>query len=817
MISNYLVIALRNLIRHKLYSFINIASLAVGLACAIFIILFIRDEISYDKWIPDSQHLFRVEATLVHPGQAPVHFTTSPFPVPAAMLAQIPGVKAMTRLTPERMTIIVGEHQFSERVAVVDPNFFQVIKLPLLQGDPRRVFNQTESVVLSEAMAIKYFGDKNIVGKSINIGGTTCDVDGGNCKATQHPLIVTGLLRDLPHNTQLSIDVVLPNTSSVDRLSQADKEAWNFFNGFGYVSIAPGSDIDAVLTKLNALIDRSADPKKLAIGNTKASKVMIMHLNPFQDDHLTTDRYGSMTPNGSWTTIYGFAAVGCLILLAACFNYTNLATARASLRAREISLRKTSGATRTQLIVQFFGESLFSSLLSVVFALMLVELLLAIFDGFLEKPIQFSDFSDWRLIFAILAIALVAGIVGGAYPALVLSNMKPVMGLRSNTSGQWGSGILRTSLVVLQFAVSIGLGISAATVFAQISFARNVNLGFNRDNVIIVNGADMASNARETFAKILQKNPAIVDVAMSNTVPFDGLIMNTDVHHRSGDPGEFFQSIVVGPSFPTLYGIHLLAGRFISRSHGGDEFKRPGQPYNVLINAAAARRLGYTPEEAVGKSFILHTTQVTIVGVLSDIDMDGPKLPPKGTLYRFVPANSSTFSVRVRPDQLNQALSYIDQTWKTFAPTIAIRRQFLNDTFDKEFKADERQGSIFVIFVGITVFIACLGLFGLAAFTAGRRTKEIGIRKTFGASTGDIIWMLLSQFSVPVLIANAIAWPIAWFYLHDWLQGFAYRITLSPLYFLGAGTVALIIAWATVFAHALRVANANPINALRYE
>jgi putative ABC transport system permease protein len=817
MIGNYFVIALRNIVRHKLYSFINIAGLTVGLTCAIFILLFVRDEQSYDKWIPDSEQLYRVEVTIAHPGQTPIHFTTLPFPLPAAMLAQLPEVKAMTRLAPERMSVIVGGQQFSERVDVVDPSFFDVIKLPLLKGDPKRVFSQTESVVLSERMAIKYFGNKDIIGKTINIGGTLCDADGANCKATQHPLIVTGLMRDLPHNTQLSVDIALPNTASVDRLSQTDKEAWVLMEDWGYVRIALGADISAVLAKLNALFDRSVDPKKLAIGNTKASQVYVMHLNQFREDHLTTDHYGAMTPGGSWTTIYGFLAIGCLILLAACFNFTNLATARAMLRAREISLRKVSGASRSQLVSQFLSESLLSAFLSVVLALALTELLQPLFDAFLNRPIGFSYGSDWGLLLAILGIAFLIGLIGGAYPALLLSKMKPIIGLKSSAPGQSGSGVFRTSLVVLQFSVSIGLGVAAVVVFAQTSFARNVDLGFNRNNVVIVYGADMAQSARETFLQTLKQSPAILDAMISNKVPFDGAIANTDVHRRSGDVGQFFRIISVGTNFPTFYGIHLLEGRLLSKSHGGDEFHRPGQTYNILVNASAARRLGYTPEEAIGKTFLLHTTQVTVVGVISDINMESPKELPWATLYRYAPADMSIFSARVRPDRLSEALSYVDRTWKAFAPTIAIRRQFLNDSFDRQFQADERQGAIFILFVGIAVFIACLGLFGLAAFSTERRTREIGLRKTFGAGTNDIIWMLLWQFSIPVLIANAVAWPVAWYYLHDWLEGYAYRIPLSPLYFLGAGAFALLIAWATVFVHARRVANANPILALRYE
>jgi putative ABC transport system permease protein len=369
---------------------------------------------------------------------------------------------------------------------------------------------------------------------------------------------------------------------------------------------------------------------------------------------------------------------------------------------------------------------------------------------------------------------------------------------------------------VLQFAVSIGLGVAVAVVFAQISFARNMDAGFQKSGVVLINAENISPTARDSFAEALRRNPGISDVAISDTVPLGHRFDADSVRPPGGVSSQIFRIVATSSSFAKLYHVRLLTGRLLSESRGADRH-HAGTPYNVVINATAARRLGYTPQSALGKSFILRTTPVTVVGVLDDIQMDGPRYPVTGTIYRYEPKFSPVVSVRVRQDGLAATLVFIDKTWRAFAPTVALQRHFLTDDFDGQFKADERQGAIFGLFVSIAIFIACLGLFGLAAFSTERRTREIGLRKTFGASTGDIVWMLLRQFSVPVLIANAIAWPVAWYYLHDWLQGFAYHITLSPLYFLGAGTIALVISWATVFVHARRVANANPIYALRYE
>ena len=449
MFKNYLAIALRNLVRHKLYSFINIAGLAVGLACVIFIILFIRDEISYDKWIPGSDNLYRVENTINDPGLGSHRGTQIPFPIPQAMLQQIPEVKAMTRLVPQSMTVITENHQFLEKVDVVDPGFFQVIRLPLVEGNPASVFAQPESIVLSQRTARKYFGDAPAVGKTVTITVQVCDSDRQNCETRERPLVVTGIMRDLPHNTQLQADLLIANTSAADPMSQDDKKGWMWFTGWGYVQLAPGADPAVVVTKLKTIIDHSLDPQKMANIKIRGSELLTPHLAPFRDDHLSTDQYGGgMTPAGSWTTVYGFAAIGVLILLVACFNFMNLATARAMLRAREIGLRKCVGAARHQLIVQFLGESVLIALLALVLALVMVEVLLPVFDTFLGRPIALHYLSDWPLVMAILAIAILCGLLSGVYPALVLSGFRPATMLRGSASGS-GSGLLRTSLVVL--------------------------------------------------------------------------------------------------------------------------------------------------------------------------------------------------------------------------------------------------------------------------------------------------------------------------------------------------------------------------------
>jgi putative ABC transport system permease protein len=711
---------------------------------------------------------------------------------------------------------------------VVDPDFFQIIKLPLLQGDPGRVFRDPQSLVLSESAPRKYFGTTNVIGKIISTTAN-CEVADTACLSRMIPLKITGVMQDIPYNSQLEGDIFLPNTSIADRNSKAAKLSWHTENGFGYVKLAPGANPHAVIAKMAPILDRTITGELTSAGNPlKGSQAYTVHLTRFVDVHLTSEHWRfSIKPPGNWTTVYGVGIVGVLILFVACFNFMNLATARALLRAREIALRKTHGANRGQLIVQFLGEAVLMALLSLVLALALAEVLQPAFGRFLQHPIALHYASDWPLMLIILGVTIAAGLVSGSYPALVLSGFRPATVLRANNTGQAGSGRFRNALVVLQFAVSIGLGIAAAVVFTQISFARNIDLGFRKDNVLVVSGAGLLTiEGREGFVQELRSNPDILDLAMINILPFDTSQMTSSVQ-LVGHP-EYIElnERVIGTNAVQLLGMKLVAGRMLSDKRAQDQVDEGNKGdgvssndgHNVLIDETAASRLGLTPQQAIGRTIIYEKkSHLNIVGVLADAKFGGARESTKASIYLYDPKFAAAAMIRIRPDAIPQTLSFIDRAWHGFAPTKAMQRYFLDDNFGKLYQADERQGKMFGIFVGIAIFIACLGLFGLAAFTAGRRTREIGIRKVFGARVRDVVFLLLWQFSVPVLIANLIAWPVAWYYLHGWLQGFAYRISLSPIYFVGAGMAALAIAWATVFVHARRVAGANPIRALRYE
>jgi len=822
MFGNYLLTALRNIIRHKLVAAINIGGLAVGLACVILIALFIRDELSFDKWVPDSANLYRLDETFTLPGRPPIRGAVSDFPLPALLKDNLPEVTAMTRFWPRDKTIIVGGRSFAQQIVETDSDFFQVIRFPLAQGDPATALSRPDAVVISQALARKLYGDENAVGKTLAVNTDHCGSETVSCVNEAVNLRVTGIMRDLPGNTQLRADAIIPHTSTADSITEEGKKHFYSINGYSYVRLAPGADPAVVAAKIPALLDAHVNVLEDLGMKLQASKTIQVRLVRFTDVHFDTGTdIGGMVPPVSRTMLYGLGLIGAMILLVACFNFTNLATARALGRAREIALRKCAGACRSQIVVQFLGESVLTAFLALVLALSLAEVVMPAFARFLEHPVALHYFSDWPLLLLILAITLAAGLLGGFYPALVLSRFRPAPVLRANNPGHTGSSLLRSALVVLQFGVAIGLGVMALVVFAQLDFLRHQSLGFRRDNILVVpTYRAMSVTARKSFVEELRRQPGILEVSQSGDVPLSGSALVAQM--RLPGHGEYLtmERELVTPEFFRLYDMKLLAGRYLTDTRGEDRLKTPipmqdNDGRNIMINRSAAALFGFQVQDAVNKVVLFGPSHVRIVGVVADARVDGARDAARPTVYLQYP--SPFISVRIAGGHVPEAVDFVDRAWRRFAPNVAIQRHFISESFDRLYRADRKQGVMLGAFVTVAIAIACLGLFGLAAFTARRRTKEIGIRKVFGARTRDLTMLLLWQFSVPVLIANLIAWPLAWIYLHRWLQGFVDRVSLNPLYFAGVGLAALLIAWATVLTHALRVARANPIQALRHE
>ena len=824
MIGNYLTIALRNIVRHKLYSFINIVGLTIGLTCAILIILFVRDELSWDRWLPGSRDLYRLSTTLAYPGRSPQHFAITAYPLLQTIKDHVPEVVGATHILPEDITIGVGNKRFFETAHAVDPGFFQVIGLPFVEGSAERIFDQPNSVVLSQSWATKYFGTAEPLGKVITVSGLVCPTPKSPCQTFTRPLIVRGIIRDLPHNSQLDLNILYPTTSVALMLTTRQRESWLFLSGFSYVSLAPGSDAAAVAQKVNDAIDRFFDVRKAVNLKMRPSAFEHIRLTQFWDVHLSDEKFAfDMTQAGDREIVYGISAIAVLVLLVAAFNYTNLAVAQSTLRAREIALRKCVGANRKQIAFQFLGESLLLTFLSLVLALSIAETVLPVFGRVLGRPLHLSYLADWPLLLSFVAMAALVGILSGSYPALILSCIKPAVSLRKD--GHFGrrAGVFRTAMIAAQFAVSIGLGIVTITVFTQSNFERTLDLGFRHDNVLVVYGSGLSSTTRDAFVRALRSLPSVQDVAVSTTAPFEYAVIGSTHVHVPGNAQDFVViPMRASPEYPQLYKMRLLAGRLLSRQHDldllGSEDNTANKERNILINESAARLFGFAPDRALGRSLILADgATVNIVGVLGDAQTDGPARSVAPTIFYDDPNSAYAISVKVKNGQTESAVASIDTLWKAMAPEAAMQLRFLGQDFQAQFADLERRGVIFGIFVSIVIAIASLGLFGVAAFSVDRRAKEIGIRKIFGANASDIVRMLMRQFSAPVFIASLIAWPMAYLYLRHWLEQYPHRVSLSPENFIAATFIAFLIASGTVLVHARRAAKAHPIHALRCE
>jgi putative ABC transport system permease protein len=824
MFRNYLVTALRNIIRHKLYSLLNIAGLAVALTCVILIAVFVSDEFSYDKWIPGADRLWRVEVTHHLQGKPDLPTTQASMPMLTAMREQIPEVRTATRLVQERMALSLGNRRFIQTAAVVDPNFLKVIPLSLIRGPASAVLSQPDSVVISQSVARKFFGDTDPIGQSLTAENAACQPGANSCDTSVVPLKVTGVMQDLPDNTQFDFDVLVPNTSRADQMEQRLKSIWlNTGHIFGYVTLASGADPARVLAKLKTIMDRSIDTSRYRARKVLASKMVEPRLTPFLQVHLTSDNYvGAMKPAGDWPMLYGLMVIGCLILLVACFNFMNLATARATLRAREIALRKCAGARRSQLIMQFLCESVLMAFLALVIALALAETLVPLFGQFMGRSLTTHYFTQWQLTLGLIGVCLLAGLFSGSYPALVLSRLRPAAGLRAGMAGGNRTGHVRTLLVTLQFAVSISLGLGALVVSRQIEFVRQIDLGFDRGNVVFAStGGHLPEAGIQSLVETLKRGPGILDVARTYDEPFHSGGSFAGLQNVGSSELLTPNWVFISQNYFDLYRIKLVTGRSLSDTREEDTYydmdNSRNEGHNVMVNVALARALGFSAQDIVGKIILMRNVHVKVVGVVSNTLVDGAHRPAAQAVYSHTPEDLPSVAIRLAPGHIEQGVAYVNKTLRQFLPTTLPTAVFLDDTYDRLYQSDRRQGEIFTIFVGIAVFIACLGMFGLAAFTAGRRTKEIGIRKVFGARLRHVVALLLWQFSIPVVIANLLAWPIAWIFLQRWLQTFAYRIALSPVYFVVVGLAALLIAWATILTHTMRVARAKPIHALRYE
>ncbi|MCZ6504002.1 MAG: ABC transporter permease [Gammaproteobacteria bacterium] len=835
MIKNYLLTAWRHIISNRLFSVINIFGLSVGLMSCILILIYVRDEISYDKWITDGDSVVRMHTAYYSPDRPPFLTIRAAGKMMEAIRDFAPEqVESGVRLLQVGTTIINDDNVFNESVMFADGSFFELFDLPYLYGSPETSFEKPLDLVITEEVAQKYFGRLDVVGESL----TVCCLQG-----EQFDVQVTGVIRNLPENTHLDIDFLAFLEPSMFDFAPNMLNTWTSVNTYTYFKLKPGSTAESLKQRIDYWLDNESPLREMVPEDVIPSEMLKLKFMAMPDLHLyariDAGNLGDMKPLGDINMVYTFVGIAMLILLIASVNFMNLSTARASSRAREVALRKVMGATRAQVAFQFLGEAIAVAVLSLLFALVAVELVLPFYNEAIDRELTLVLIDDLPLLLSLLAVAVLVGVISGSYPAVYLSRFLPARILNSNQSSEsGGQGNIRSLLVVFQFAVSIGLAVCTVVIYAQTLYARNMDVGYSYDNKMILNGlgSSSARDQQEAILNELATIPGVKSVVLSSEAPSQDNENNTGFRLLDGSgtgisDGVILNYYTTGYGFFESYNMKLLAGRTFDEQFGTDAIQaipddedRIGNA-SIVINESAVRRLGLnSPDEAIGKIlradvFQAGTHDLKIVGVSEDVYFRSIKFGIRPSVFFNDPGRVRIATISFETDDIPQLVSNVEKVWKKMMPMSPVSHQFLNDMIRAQYQDEENQAKLFAVFATLAVVIACLGLYGLASFTAERRTKEIGIRKVMGARVRDIVTLLVWQFSIPVLIANVIAWPTSWFLMSGWLEGFSYRIDSS--YILGASIVAgagaLIIAWLTVASRAIKVAGANPVNALRYE
>ena len=829
---NYVTVGIRALAKSKTYALINILGLAIGMAACLMILLYVRYEVSYDRWIPESDRIYQVQSWYKssETGQE-AQLQMTPYRAGKSLRDSFPQIEREVYVTNNNPVFFRdGQATSTEDYLWVDGNFLDVVPLPMVRGDISSL-SQVNTAVLTQSEARRRFGTDDVIGRTMTL----------ITRGQHRDFRITGILRDLPRNSHFRInslirlDLVAYNSDTPQAL-----DCWGCQNGYVYVKLRPGADVDAITAGLQAWEDRAIPDESAGEARFNAGDDQDWHFVNLEDVHLGRGQAAAMAPGNDRTTIITFAVVALLILGMAVVNFTNLATARASQRAREVALRKALGASRKQLIVQFIGESIIMAVVAMTIALALVEVLMPAFSSFLEADIRVSYLGADGILLPVLLLVVIVGILGGLYPAFFLSRFEPASVLKANKSSSEtpGTGRLRSVLVVAQFAVSIGLIICTAVIYGQTVYARTLDPGYNRSNILQIDELSRYQllDKGQTLVDRMRRVPG-VEAAGRTTIG-----VATDNNNNTGVmvPGHS-EPVTIGiysvdEGYFDAMGLRLVAGRWFDERRPMDDMTLPYPPQpaaeralaarggNIVINELAARRLGFNnPADAVGRSFRaalvdneIGLVPVTVIGVVRDARFRTVKLPVDPIMFNNTNAGQTHIVLRFNGNPADVRAG-AERVWKSVTNEVPFDAEFSDDVIGELYKAEDARAQTFAAFSLLAIVVACLGLFGLAAFTAERRTKEIGIRKVLGARSRDIVRLLAWQFSKPIIIANLIAWPVAWWMMRNWLNTFDARIDLGPIPFVLAGLLALTIAIGTIASHAIRVARANPIHALRYE
>ena len=830
MLRNYLAAAFGNLTRNWLYAGVTILGLAAGFAAAILIGLYLRDEYSFERFIPGYQQVYRAQLDLAVPGQAVQLRDTSQGSVARNLAADFPEVQVAARIQPSSQGLGRDRPVAIDTVGWADPDFFKVMPFPVLAGDPVAALHAPDGVVLTRAMARKFFGEDRPIGKTLIVSPALDIGRFGLGVKEAHPVRVLAVLEDIPSETHLDLQVFASALAPWAAMADEDAHPSPFNVSFlTYVRLNPGASIDRVRAALPAFDQRNYPPV------VKGGSVQTYRLVPLKDLHFDANSSNDwLRQPASRSVDAGIGAVGVLIILIAAINFVTLMTARATRRAVEVGVRKAVGARRGDLVAQFMGEALIYVLIALVIAVAVVELVLPQVDAFLDRTMLFDYLRDPSLLAAMIGAALLTALLAGFYPALVLSSFRAAQALKGGVGQARGAAGVRQVLVVAQFAILIGLIIVTVTLYRQTSFALQDALRLNADQVVRIRAI-----CNPDFRQELAALPGVKAATCASDVAEGQGASTTVVRLQSG--AKFtLQATPVETGFFEIHGLSPMAGRFFAQDRGEDMIleQRPngsGPPSSdlqptVVLNQSAARLLGYGRARDAVDRLVTWTRwsaargpgapplrSSRIIGVVRDFTLGSIRTPIAPSLY-FIDVCCAEYTlVRLDGRRLPETLPAIDRLWDHTGHDRPIQRTFESQAVQALYRDVLTQEVAIAVCAGLAIVIACLGLFALAAFTTERRIKEIGVRKAMGASTSDVMGLLVWQFTKPVLWANLVAWPLAFWAMDHWLHGFAYRVDLPIWLFLAASVVAVLIAWMTVSTHAWLVARAQPAVALRYE
>ena len=826
LLANYIKSAWRNILRHKLFSIINIMGLAIGLAAVMLIALYVRYETSYDSFWKNADNIYRPHISYNMEGIDTVSFARMAAIQKSFLSKDFPEIKKITRIMPPfpSPTLSINNEIFEENVVLVDPEITDIFDFKIIAGDIENSLKQNNHIILSATLAKKHFGDNNPIGQTLSM----------NFNIFTRDYIVGAIIDDVPQNSMLDFSAMaLLDENDFGNSPMLTNDLWP--STFTYFMTDSSFKLDDFNSKMPAYIDRNFTIR-LGISDNKKSDVISIEALPLKDLHFKSYGEFETKPRNDLNTIYIYIAVSFLILLIASINFMNLSTARAGLRAKEIGLRKLVGAAKRKLIIQFLSESVVFAFTALLIGLVLVEFSIPFYADIVKLPLTLGYNGEELL--RLLFLPLIVGVIAGIYPAFILSGLRPASMLKSNQSTTDNlSNKLRNILVIIQFTISTVLFVSTAVIYYQLEHLYSKDLGFSKENLLIlpVSNRDSITANAESLINSLKVLPNVAHVTTSGfTIASEGsgaAPYYTD--QMDADKAQIISYKTVGYDFFKTYNIPIIAGRSYDPARNdlrpSREAIRRGEGYvsSIIMNRSALRRLNIgSPEEAIGTVIYEPfgtaeeglTFQRKIIGVIDDLNLNTLKLEAQPETYELSTAYIESITIRFKGSPV-QITKDIQSVWESVIPDVPFKYEHVIDKLINQYLTEKGQMTVFAAFSGLAIFIACLGLFGLASFTAERRTKEIGIRKVFGAESWQIVRMLVFQFSKPVLIANIIAWPIAYLAMSRWLESFVYRIddlVIIALCLL-AGLTALLIAWATVAGNSYAVARQNPIKALRYE